>query len=128
VNIRIALSITAQSGGVTVPSTISFVVADRSRNSTRPVESRQLSIDASPKIVDGRVRLNLTVVRANYATTLGGNPPPSQTPQPFAMSNMPSNVTLDVLLDSGKSVTVLDATEPATNQKLTIEVTATILK
>ena len=76
-----------------------------------------LNVDATPRLQkDGRISLQLAV---EYR--------PRETAETLdAMS--PINEYLTVLLHSGKAIVVTQAADPSSDRKVTVEVTATILK
>ena len=101
-----------------VKKTVTMIVADgtfgRIRAATSPA-SATLNVDATPRLQGGRVELRLTLeYRAPW-------------PKPDEPS-MPVNEMLTVLLESGKPLVVTQAADPSKDRRVTVEVTATILK
>jgi hypothetical protein len=122
VNIRLDVSIVDQSAtSASQPKTLMLMLADRSSNSVRaPFEDRAVNIDAKPTIVDGRIRLSLTVVvnlRKVPDNSTGNTGSWSQTQM------------MTTMLDSGKPMVLMETTDPAfNNRKMTVEVKATVVK
>ena len=116
VNIRLDVSVTDQGEGqAAAPKTLMVMLADRALGRTRgSFEDRAISVDATPRIVDGRIRLQLTV--ESRSTKVPGD-------QTMMWQNM-----FALLLDSGKPTLAFETLDPATKRKLSIEVKATILK
>ena len=117
VNIRLDVSVSEQSPTVNVkPKTMMVILADRAFGQTRGAfEDRAIYVDGRPTIIDGRIRVNLTiqsrpVVETKQDTTLHWQ-------NSFAL-----------LLESGKPTLAFETSDPTTNRKLSIEVKATILK
>ena len=76
-----------------------------------------LNIDTTPRLQkDGRISLQLIVEYRPRETTANAE----------ALS--PINEMLTVLLHSGKPLVVTQAADPSVDRKVTVEVTATILK
>ena len=131
VNIKIEVTITDQTGpGEPAKKVVSMIVGDRQRNSIRSSghisvgsvsRNVTLNVDARPVIMPregNRISLELGLEylpRGASATEL----------EPGTSS---LNERLVVLLDSGKPVMVSQAADPASDRKITVEVTATILK
>ncbi|RPI48998.1 MAG: hypothetical protein EHM55_24660 [Acidobacteria bacterium] len=96
----------------------------RSRAATRAAyEDRAVSVDARPTIVDGLIRVNVTVNSQE--------PPKMPTPeapfkQPDPLLNWSNSFAL--LLQSGKPMVALETSDAVTKRRMSIEVKATILK
>jgi hypothetical protein len=121
VNIRVDLSITDQQGTTpSAPKTVTLLLADRSMNQIRSsFEDRSLNIDARPVIVDGRIRLSLSIQSEPRPTPDKSNP--------VQLRQNHQNIT--VIVENGKPLVVMESTDPASNnRKMSIEVKATILK
>jgi len=94
---------------------ITLLLADRSMSSVRSgFEDRNINIDARPTIVDGKIKVGLTISSGRVGG--GANPP------------MNWSHSLTVFVESGKPLVAVENVDAATNRKLTIEVKATILK
>jgi hypothetical protein len=118
INIRLDVSISDQgSTGGAQPKTLMVMLADRATARTRGAfEDRSVSVDARPRLVDGRIRLSLTIESRGHAP--GKNPDPTLFWQnSFAL-----------LLDNGKPMIALETVDDVTKKKLSIEVKATIQK
>jgi hypothetical protein len=118
VNIRLDISITDQTGpGPTAvqPKTLTLLLADRSLSQVRSsFEDRTIKVDARPTIVDGRIRVSLTM--ESQRSTANGP------------SILAWNQAFTVLVENAKPLVVVENSDLATNRKLTIEVKATVLK
>ncbi len=119
-NVQVELSIADYLGAAPPQKkTVSMLVAEgymgRVRSTRGP--AAMLNVDATPRLQkDGRISLQLAV---EYR--------PRETPETLdAMS--PINEYLTVLLQSGKPIVVTQAADPSSDRKVTVEVTATILK
>ena len=119
VNIRLDVSVTDQGeGAATQPKTLMVMLADRATGRTRGAfQDRSISVDATPIIVDGRIRLDLTV------QSRGDAGPGKTMDNTLFWQN-----SFALLLDSGKPMLAFETLDPATKRKLSIEVKATILK
>ena len=120
VNIRLDVSVTDQGEGApSSPKTLMVMLADRATGRTRGAfEDRSISVDATPRIVEGRIRVQLTV--ESRAQTGPGREAPNLT---LFWQN-----SFALLLDSGKPTLAFETSDPVTKRKLSIEVKATIQK
>ena len=119
-NVQIELSIADYLGSAAPQrKTVSMLVAEGYMGRVRSQRgaSAILNVDATPRLQrDGRISLQLTV---EYR--------PRETAETLdAMS--PINEFVTVLLQSGKPLVVTQAADPSSDRKVTVEVTATILK
>jgi len=136
VNIRIEVTITDQVGpGDPAKKVVSMIVSDRQRNSIRSSGSIRpnpnsnntrtvtLNVDARPVIMvrDNRISLEFGLEYLPRSANAAG----SEAVEPGTSS---LNERLVVLLESGKPVMVSQAADPVSDRKITVEVTATILK
>jgi hypothetical protein len=134
VNIRIDVAITDQvDPGAPAKKVVSMIVADRQRNNIRSSgnirtngfpQNFTLNVDAHPTIMPNagnRISLEFGL---EYLPK-SGTPPASDTSNPGTSL---LNERLVVLLESGKPVLVSQAADPISDRKITVEVTATILK
>lgn len=126
-NIKVELSITDQSGtGAPSKRTVSMIIADRSAGSVRSqgspigtVRAATLNVDATPTIVkDGLIRIMLGL---EYFPRPGDGPAASD-------GQGSLNQRLTLLVESGKSMIVSQASDPTSDRKMIVELTATILK
>jgi hypothetical protein len=119
-NIQVEVTISDYVGsGTPQKKTVSVIVTDgytgRVRSSRNP-SSPVLNVDATPRVTgDGRVWLRLIV---EYS------PPVSEKVQ----RGSPINESLTVTLQSGKPLVVSQGADPSIDRRVTVEVTATILK
>ena len=150
VNIKIEMSITDQSGtNPPAKKTVSMIVGDRQRNSIRSSASVRvpttvmgpakpgdppgpmvsynyrnvtINVDAHPTIIQKEPnKLTLEFV-IQYAPKSGGG----QEDLEPGMASL--NESMTVILESGKPMTVSQAADPTSDRKITVEVTASILK
>lgn len=126
VNVRLDVSVIDQQGdGAAQPKTLMVILADKAMGQTRAVyEDRSISVDARPTIVDGLIRVNVTVKSQEPPTSwvpVGGGPPKSD-----PILNWTNSFAL--LLSSGKPMVALETSDAVTKRKLSIEVRATIQK
>jgi len=126
-NIRVELSIADQAGpGAPSKRTVSMIVADRNAGSVRsqgaPIAGARtatLNVDATPTILkDGLMRIMLGL---EYFPRPGEGPVPND-----GQGSLNQRITL--LVESGKPVVVSQASDPTSERKMTVELTATILK
>jgi hypothetical protein len=138
VNIKIEVNITDQTGsGPAARKVVSMIVGDRQNTSIRssasvPVKMFQsnsfnyrnvtINVDARPSIVlkePTKVSLNFGL---EYFPKAGNNQEETE-PGMAAL-----NERLGLILESGKPMIVSQAADPTSDRKITVEVTATILK
>jgi len=125
VNIRLELTITDQTGpGDPLKKIVTLVVADRGNGSIRSIGSVrtqgrvQINVDARPHILQsGAIRLTLGL---EYNPRTLGNDAPTE------WSSL--NEQIAVMLDPGKPLVVSQAADPASDRKISVQVTATLLK
>lgn len=121
VNVRVELTVTDTVGaGAPQKKTVSMLIADGQMGRIRaqsgaPVDPT-LNVDATPHLMGDRVRLQVSL---EY-----------HPPLPGADAKRVARVTEfgTVLLDSGKPMMISQSADPAIDRKVTVEVTATILK
>jgi hypothetical protein len=135
--VKVDLTITEEGTGVSpVKKTVVAVVGDGFNGYVReqgtmagagaaslpPVERYvPLNLDAYPVILpNGKVRLTCTI---QYLS--GPMPPPGDQTQ-RSRTDIKQNLVL--ILESGKSLVISQATDPISDRKVTVEVTATILR
>jgi hypothetical protein len=150
INIKIEMSITDQSGAYPpAKKTVTMIVGDRQRNSIRsganvrvpsgvfaqtkpgdpppPVTAFNyrnvtINVDAHPTIVQKEPNKLILDFVIQYAPKSGGG----QEDLEPGMASL--NESMTVVLESGKSMVVSQAADPTSDRKITVEVTATILK
>jgi hypothetical protein len=131
-NIRIEITITDQAGpGEEAKRTVSMIVADRKNGSIRsagrvvtPSQSTPvfLNVDATPAILkDGLMRIDLGLEYVPKAGTDNVAPPNNG-------DRGSLNQRLSLLVQSGKAMIVSQASDPMSNRRIAVELTATILK
>ena len=126
INVKVDLSITEDGGGgPPIKKNVSAVAGDGYNGSVRematvppPANFIPLNLDAYPTILStGKIRLQCSVQYQSSQSREPGNRPSTDIKQNFV-----------VILESGKPLVVTQATDPITDRKVTVEVTATILK
>jgi hypothetical protein len=125
VNIRLDVSVIDQTGTAAAqPKTLMVVLADRAMGQTRAVyEDRSIFVDARPTVVDGFIRMSVTVKSEEPpkmmlpGTTFKGPDPILNWTNSFAL-----------LLSNAKPMVALETMDAATKRKMSIEVKATIQK
>ena len=139
VNIKIELSITDQSGNnPPAKKTVSMIVGDHQRNSIRssanvPVKvlgnptnlnyrSVTINVDSHPSIVQKEPNKLLLEFSLQYNPKSGGG----QEDLEPGMASL--NESMSLILESGKPTVVSQAADPSSDRKITVEVTATILR
>jgi hypothetical protein len=125
VNIRVDVSVSDQTdSGASQPKTLMVILADRAMGSTRAAyQDRSILVDARPTIVDGLIRVSVTVKSAEPdKMMLPGEP--FKGPDPLL--NWTNSFTL--LLQSAKPVVAMETSDAVTKRKMSIEVKATIQK
>lgn len=137
VNIRIEVVITDQAGpGEATKKTVSMIVGDRQQNSIRTsaqvrvansstVRSVGINVDARPIINAKEPNKVQLMFGLEYSPKTGSGGNASDAPEPSS-SSLSQRITLN--LESGKPLLVSQAADPASDRKITVEVTATIVK
>jgi hypothetical protein len=135
-NIRIEVNITDQIGnGPAAKKVVSMIVGDRQSTSVRSVanvlvkgphstsyRTVTINVDARPAILYKEPRKILVTFGLEYfPKAAGGN----EEMEP-GMSSI--NERLGLILESGKTLVVSQAADPASDRRITVEITATILK
>jgi hypothetical protein len=126
VNIRIEVRITA-AGDPPYAKTFMLTVGDGGAAQIRGDQrgggrANYLHVDARPRLVDDKVRLQLTF--EHDLPDFSGAPNADGRP---AMPNMLTE-NMDVVLDSGKPLVVGQHLDAASNRAIAVEVTATVLR
>jgi len=137
INVKVELVITEE-GGPAPPArkVVSAVVADGYNGFVReqgfapvpgsnlPPRSVPLNLDAFPTILaNGKIRVTCAI-QYNAAPP----PAPATSADSRAASGTDIRQNLVLILESGKSLVVSQATDPISDRRVTVEVTATILK
>jgi hypothetical protein len=126
INVKVDLNITEDGGsGPPIKKNVSAVAGDGFNGSVRematvppPANFIPLNLDAYPTILpNGKIRLQCSVQYQSAQSREPGNRASTDIKQNFV-----------VILESGKPLVVTQATDPITDRKVTVEVTATILK
>lgn len=120
INIRLDVSVvdrTAQ--GTAEPKSLMVMLVDRAVGRTRAAfQDRSIAVDAHPVIVDGRVRVNLTIQSEQFRQNMAEPHDPT-----LSWRN-----SFSLLLDNSKPMIALETTDAVTKRKMSIEVKATIQK
>ena len=120
-NIRLDVSVIEQTAqGAIQPKSLMVMLVDRAVGRTRAAfEDRSVAVDARPVLIDGRIRVSLTI-QSDQAHPMPTPTPPDPT---LAWRN-----SFSLLLENGKPMLALETADAATKRKMSIEVKATILK
>jgi hypothetical protein len=138
VNIRIEVSITDQSGtGTPARKVVSMIASDRSNTNIRssasvPVRAMgsgnynyrnvTINVDARPNIIQREPnKISLSLGLEYFPKSAGG-----QEEMEAGMASFSERLAL--ILESGKPMVVSQAADPTSDRKISVEVTATILK
>lgn len=142
-NIKIEVSITDQTGsGAPARKVVTMIAADRDRNSIRssasvPVRTVTPGANSMPAVNYRNVTINVDA----WPTILARDP--NKIHVTFAIEYLPKsaggaegmepgmaqlNESLSLILESGKPMMVSQAADPTSDRKISVEVTATILK
>jgi pyruvate/2-oxoglutarate dehydrogenase complex dihydrolipoamide acyltransferase (E2) component len=125
INIKVDLNITEDgAGGPLIKKSVSAVAGDGFNGSVRemsaatpPTNFIPLNLDAYPTILpSGKIRLQCSIQYQSAQNRDPGN----------RATDIKQNFV--VILDSGKPLVVTQATDPVSDRRVTVEVTATILK
>ena len=121
INIRLDVSVIDQTAqGVVQPKSLMVLLVDRAMGRTRAAfEDRSFGVDARPTIVEGRIRVNLTI-QSDATRSFG---PPQEQDQTLNWRN-----SFSLLLENGKPMLALETNDAVTKRKMSIEVKATIQK
>jgi hypothetical protein len=137
INIKVELTITDQRGGTApVRKTVTVVTGEGLNGSLRSTANFSgigdvpLNVDVDPSILlDGKIRLGFSL---QYDL-----PSPGAEENPIALAAVTrayrlqrTNIreSMNVILESGKAITVAQSADPISDRQVTVEVMATILK
>lgn len=123
-NIRLDVSVIEQSAqGTAQPKSLMVMLADRAVGRTRAAfQDRSIAVDARPVLIDGRIRVGVTI--QSEVSRSPFVPPPSE-PQDHTIN---WRNTFALLLENGKPTLALETMDAVTKRKMSIEVKATIQK
>ena len=126
-NVQVELTVTdSMPSASPQKKTVSMVVVDsrmgrirsiREHNASGPTGAAVLNVDATPTIMGSQIRLQLTL---EYSPALSGDATAAR------LAHINEMVTL--MLQSGKPTLVSHTSDPSADRKVSVEVTATILK
>lgn len=121
VNVRVELTVTDSAASAEQQKkSVSMIIADgqmgRIRAQRHSENAATLNVDATPVITGDRVRLQVSL---EYS-------PPMTPPNPARHASVTEVVT--VILDPGKPTLISQSADPSADRKVTVEVTATVLK
>jgi hypothetical protein len=121
-NVQVELTITdSMPSASPQKKTVSMVIVDGRMGrirSTREHSTAVLNVDATPTIAGNQVRLQLSL---EYSPAVAGD-----VTSPSRLAHINEMVTL--MLHSGKPTVVSQTSDPSADRKVSVEVTATILK
>lgn len=122
INIRMDVSVIDQVGaGILQPKTLMVMLRDSAMGRTRAAyENRSISVDARPMLVDGRIRVDLTIQSDGF---LKGDPNLIKPDPTLSWRN-----GFSLMLENGKPMIALETSDAVTKRKMSIEVKATIQK
>jgi hypothetical protein len=134
VRVEIAISDSISQGAAPGRKTVTMLVADgrsgrvRSMNNVRTPEAGSqvitINVDARPLVrADGRIQLDLTLEYVPDVPLIISGTPSSRPTVPATV-----NESLTVLLADGKPTVISQSADPSTDRKVTVEVTATVVK
>ena len=121
------MSVIDQTGQVAAqPKSLMVMLVDRAMGRTRAAfQDRSIAVDARPVIVDGRIRVSLTIQSEPIAKSF---------PESESGNAAEADHTIDwrnsfsLLLENGKPMLALETMDAVTKRKMSIEVKATIQK
>lgn len=122
INIRVELAITDQlAAGDPLKKTVTMIAADGARSSIRNASPEGLlNVDAQPSLAQaGAIRLGLALEYKPAVAATGSD-------GVRALSRIEEQLT--VMLESGKPLVISQSADPASDRKVTVQVTATVLK
>jgi hypothetical protein len=128
INIRLDVSVIDQTGQVAAqPKSLMVMLVDRAMGRTRAAfQDRSIAVDARPVIVDGRIRVSLTIqsdqIPMGFRVVAPGNTP-AEMDHTIGWRN-----SFSLLLENGKPMLALETMDAVTKRKMSIEVKATIQK
>jgi hypothetical protein len=122
INIRLDVSVLDQTAqGATQPKSLMVMLVDRAMGRTRAAfQDRSIAVDARPVLVDGRIRVYLTL-QSEASRSFG---PPKETED----HTINWRNSFSLLLENGKPMLALETMDAVTKRKMSIEVKATIQK
>jgi hypothetical protein len=129
INIRLDVSVIDQTGqGAAQPKSLMVMLVDRAMGRTRAAfQDRSIAVDARPTIMDGRIRVFLTIQSEKTHNAPSPFAKPSVTPEPEDHTINWRN-SFSLLLENGKPMLALETNDAVTKRKTSIEVKATIQK
>lgn len=127
INIRLDVSVIDQTGSsIPQPKALMVMLRDGSLGRTRAAfENRSISVDARPLIVDGRIRVDLTIQSdaVSVHMPVGAQNDGSSRDQTLSWRN-----GFSLMLENAKPMITLETSDAVTKRKMSIEVKATIQK
>jgi hypothetical protein len=121
INIRLDVSVIDRTGeGAPQPKSLMVMLVDRAMGQTRAAfQDRSIAVDARPTIVDGRIRVSVTLQSENARF---------MTPGTERDATLDWRNSFSLLLENGKPMLALETMDTVTKRKMSIEVKATIQK
>jgi hypothetical protein len=119
INIRLDVSVIDQTAqGPAQPKSLMVMLVDRAMGRTRAAfADRSIAVDARPTLVDGRIRVLITIQSEQ------AHPAPGPQDSTLYWRN-----AFSLLLENGKPMVALETSDAVTKRKMSIEVKATIQK
>jgi hypothetical protein len=122
INIRLDVTVTDQAAqGAPQPKSLMVILVDRAMGRTRAAfQDRAIAVDARPTLVDGRIRVYVTI----QSEVPGFFGPPQRTDD----HTINWRNSFSLLLENGKPMLALETNDAVAKRKMSIEVKATIQK
>lgn len=129
-NIRLDVSVIDQTAqGAGQPKSLMVMLVDRAMGRTRAAfQDRSIAVDARPVIVDGRIRVYLTIQSDKARNALVVPIMPEQTNPAAEDHTINWRNSFSLLLENAKPMLALETSDAVTKRKMSIEVKATIQK
>jgi hypothetical protein len=138
VNIKIEVNITDQTGsGPAARKVVSMIVGDRQSTSIRSSASVPVKNPSSPLPSYRNVTINVDArpsivlkepTKVSVSFGLEYSPKSRSEPEEMEPGMASINERMTLILESGKPLVISQAADPASDRKITVELTATILK
>lgn len=141
-NVKVDLTITDTFGAGTTKKTVTLLVADgwsgrvRSSNEVQvpypggpgpaqfTMRTITINVDCTPIVRESnRIQMNLTIEYVPELSTMNATTPNTRDVKPANI-----NESLTVLVNDGKPTLLTQSADPATDRRVTVEVTATVVK
>jgi len=122
INIRLDVSVIDRTGEAAAqPKSLMVMLVDRAMGQTRAAfQDRSIAVDARPTMIDGRIRVSVTLQSENSRLM---HVPGAERDPTLDWRN-----SFSLLLENGKPMLALETMDAVTKRKMSIEVKATIQK